>query len=272
MKLSEILKYCIENLKKSGIDNEVYEAGLLIKHFLSESYPLRYDDTDVSDEQSHLILSRCAERAAGMPMAYILGYRDFYKDRFLVGEGALIPRPDTEHLLYAAAELKKHGFNPSSILDIGSGSGALILSARHVFHGSALYALDTDTRWLRKNAEHLDVTHLEIIQADVFHWQPERSFDLIFSNPPYLNDDDTLPEYEPRRAFYGGKDGLDFYRVIVRNLQNWLNPGGVLILEIDYKWHDVRELFFKAGFDNIQVKKDYNALERVMIVQKMPKI
>jgi len=210
-------------------------------------------------------------------MAYILGYRDFYKDRFLIGPGTLIPRPDTEHLLYAAEELKNDNFNPQTILDIGAGSGALILSTRHLFPGASLFAIDIDTTWLQKNAAHLDVSNLEIISADIFLWQNPRKFDLIFSNPPYLNDEDMnrlekgLSENEPRRAFYGGSDGMKFYRLIAKRLSQWLKPGGVLILEIDYKWQEVRKLFVDASFVSVQVKKDYNALERVMLVQKIPK-
>lgn len=218
--------------------------------------------------QKFLINRDVRRRGRFVPVAYILGYKDFFQDRFRVSRRCLIPRADTEHLLYAVQDSGKDFRN---ILDIGTGSGALAVSLSRLYPDAAIDALDIHTADAKHNIRVLKTRNVRLIRADFMKIRSAaRVYDLVISNPPYLGDNDLklmgndARLYEPGRAFYGGKDGLDFYRKTAYFCKTGLSGNGLLVLETDHKWESVVRLLKENGFKTIDVIKDYNGLERVI--------
>ena len=140
-------------------------------------------------------------------------------------------------------------------------------------------AIDLDTGAAAKNIKRLGVINITLVKSDFMTFKDgikgRRDFlyDLIVSNPPYLSAEDMKKfghalRYEPARAFYGGFDGLDFYRAISSFAKIGLSKGGYIIVEIDYKWPLVLKIFREEGFFIKEIRKDYNGLERVMVVRR----
>ncbi len=223
-----------------------------------------------------LIKHSMIERGRSKPVAYILGYKYFYLDKFIVNSGTIIPRSDSEHLIYAAEELQSDFKN---IIDIGTGSGALAVSLSRINPSSRITAIDIDIGVAAQNIKRLGAKNITLIKSDFLKNRDgikgNRTFcyDLIVSNPPYLSMEDmkkfsgTLC-YEPFRAFYGGENGLAFYCAISEFAKAGLLKGGFIIIEIGYKWPEVMKIFEDHGFSIIGIRKDYGGLERVMVIRK----
>ncbi|MEM7721133.1 MAG: peptide chain release factor N(5)-glutamine methyltransferase [Pseudomonadota bacterium] len=209
-----------------------------------------------------------AERTARRPMSHILGYRDFYKHRFLVTPQVLDPRPETETLVSLALE---EPFQEP--LELGIGSGCILLSLLAERPGIFGIGVDLSEAALEvadRNAKALglsDRVHLD--QSDWFS-AVSGTYDLIVANPPYVSAEDyedLAPElyHEPKIALTPGGDGLDAYRVICRDAPRHLAPGGRLIVEIGFdQGPAVQQLFAEAGLASITCHTDINAKDRVV--------
>jgi release factor glutamine methyltransferase len=274
--VARIYERSVARLKKAGIPDPETDARALIAARLGvERASLSLNKrTNVGRWNEHLIARDIRRRARFEPVAYILGYKDFFQDRFSVSRGSLIPRADTEHLLYA---VQNTGRKFSRAIDIGTGSGAIAVSLSRLFPDSAIYAVDKATRHARKNIDKLGTSNIQLVKADFLKTSsllPGKTFDLIVSNPPYLSDLDLknlgkdARLYEPFRAFYGGPDGHLFYRKIADFARERLEEGGIIVLETDHKWETVKGIFQKAGFPRWEMIRDYNGLERVLVISK----
>jgi len=177
-------------------------------------------------------------RLQGQPVAYITGVRDFWTIALAVGPGVLIPRPDSETLIEAAVAHFRGTPGPRRVLDLGTGSGALLLAALAEWPKARGIGIDRSPQALaiaRANAERLGMAdRADMIKGD---WAgTDARFDLILCNPPYIAEDEPLPRevaaYEPACALFAGPDGLDAYRAIAPLLRNQLAPGGIACLEI----------------------------------------
>lgn len=206
-------------------------------------------------------------RINGEPLQYILGEWEFYGLPFFVGEGVLIPRPDTETLVDAVLPLiNKNG----NVIDLCSGSGAVAITLKKL-SGADVTALEKSpeaVKYLTKNAE-LNGTDIKIIQDDIFKFTPTQKYDLIVSNPPYIKSAD-MPflqkevQKEPSMALDGGEDGLLFYRRIIEFVP-FLNKGGTLAVEVGYDISaQVLQIFDDAKLDG-KIIKDLSGNDRVVI-------
>lgn len=270
-----VYERCRKILSFYNIENPETEAGILLSHFLSVPRHEIHSQKDLAVEPrvARKVFRAAWQRTTCKPMAYILGYKDFYKDRISVKPGALIPRADTEQILIAAGELKTPF---AKALEIGAGSGAVCVALARLLPQAEITGWDIVTRQARENVARLGIANATIERVNVFE-VPERLlapvFDLIVSNPPYLSREDMrkLPpdvkRFEPRRALYGGRDGLDFYRQICKLAGHLLTPNGILIFETDYKWESVRQIAETEGLEFIEVKKDFSGMERVIITK-----
>jgi release factor glutamine methyltransferase len=196
-----------------------------------------------------------ARRMKREPVAYILGYRDFWTVRIGVGPGVLIPRPDSETLIEAA--VSHFGTNgPARILDLGTGPGTLLFAALSEWPAATGTGVDASAialEYAKNNASALGLERrAELISGD---WTANIAgpFDLILCNPPYIADTETLmldvADHEPPGALFAGGDGLDDYRRIIPDLPRILAPQGAAILEIGATQHMlVKELAEAAGF------------------------
>lgn len=203
-------------------------------------------------------LESLRRRLTGEPIAYILGKREFYGSAFAVSSDVLIPRPETELLVDMALErIDQHKL--ISVLDLGTGSGAIAIEIAKERPNVGMVAVDVSQRALDMaliNSEHLlrDRQHIHFIVSDWFEQLHGTHFDLIVSNPPYIADGDQHLElgdvrFEPRQALVGGRDGLDHLRLIIAQAPRYLSDGGWLLFEHGYDQAAVsRELLIEAGY------------------------
>ena len=208
------------------------------------------------------------------PVAYIVGYRDFWTIRLKVGAGALIPRPDSETLIEASVRHFGAGA-PSHVLDLGTGPGTLLLAALAEWPratGLGIDASEAALVYARANADALGLADRSEFRLGDWSAGIEGRFDLILCNPPYIADDEQLmPDvagHEPAGALFAGADGLDDYRRIIPDLPRLLAPGGLAALEIGQTQHIlVGELAETAGF-KVAGRQDLGGRDRALLLTR----
>ena len=212
-------------------------------------------------------------RLGGEPMAYILGNREFYGLNLLVTPDTLIPRPDTETLVEAALARASNNLN-LSILDLGTGTGAIALAIAKNRPQASIAAVDASEGALevaKQNAQHLNIDNVEFLLSNWFENLSDQRFDVIVSNPPYIEENDThLTQgdlrFEPMSALASGADGLDDIRRIISDCLIHLKPQGWLMLEHGYNQAEqVADLMADAGLTNIETIKDLGNNDRVTL-------
>ena len=263
-------------LTQTGIETPEIDAAAIVSHFALGGKSYRTIDPAAKTGWTTAVRISLAVKACRKhkPVAYITGQKAFYRDTFFVSPKCLIPRPDTEHLIYTAERLGAAA--PfESILDIGTGSGVIAVSLARVFPRSSIDAIDVDIRSAARNLKTLGTEHIRLIHADMMGWNgSDRQYDLVVSNPPYLTRDEMrrldpdVSAYEPHLALYGGGDGMQYYRRIAELCTTILKPGGTVILETDTKWRQVIEIFEKRKYIHLETGKDYNGLERTLVFSK----
>lgn len=244
--VKRILEWTTSHLEKHGSDSPRLDAEILLAHARSceriELYT-RFDEPLSDDERSAMreLVSRRAKRE---PVAYLVGYREFYSLKFQVSPDVLIPRPDTETLVMEALE-RGHTIRQPRVLDLCTGSGciAVAFAANHL--GASLVASDISPAALaiaRENAEQHGVAdRIEFREGDMLNALDAagEKFDLILSNPPYVCDheaktlDPDITNYEPHQALFAGEDGLNLIRPLIKEAPNYLNETGILFIEMD---------------------------------------
>jgi len=265
-------------LEKHGIKDAGNDCAFLISHHLKlKPYEVFLNrNMEVNPKLKARIERSMRERGRCIPAEYILGYKYFYLDKFIINSKVLIPRADSEHIIYAAVEQNTDFKN---IIDIGTGCGSLAVSLSRIYPSSNITALDLNISVAAENIRRLGIKNINVVKSDFLKnmdgIKGDRTFhyDLIVSNPPYLSAKDMKKyrkalRYEPYRAFYGGADGLKFYSSISSFAKSCLIKGGSIIIEIDYKWPEIFNIFLRDGFSVKEIRKDYSGLERVMVVKK----
>lgn len=250
---------------------ERIDAQLLLLQALGRSqsdraWLLAHDTDELPEGQHAQFLQLCQRRAAGEPVAYIVGHKEFFGLDLLVDRRVLVPRPDTETLVEWALDLLPPTGEPRAV-DLGCGSGAVALAIKKARPAAKLEATDMSPIALavaRENARRLSL-EVEFRQAS---WLANAAgpYDLIVSNPPYVAAEDShLPAlaHEPLGALVAGPDGLTDIRAIVMQAPAHLRPGGWLLLE---HGHDqapaVRALLAAAGFQHVASRQDLAGIER----------
>ena len=212
------------------------------------------------------------------PMNYVLGYSYFYGYRFVVNDGVLIPRPETEELVGLILSKYDEYFNGKSIdlCDVGTGSGAIAIALKKEEEKLNVYASDISEDALkvaRLNAQNNDAK-VEFFQGSMLEPFIERDIkvDILVSNPPYIKTVETIEasvyDYEPHVALFGGEDGLKFYREILRNAHKVLKPKGFIFFEMGYDLKDSLSALAKEYYpeSRIEVYKDINGKDRMMMI------
>lgn len=264
--------------KTLGLDR--LDAQLLLLHALGKpsdarAWLLAHDTDLLSDEALQRYLALSLRRAGGEPLAYIVGYKEFFGLTLQVDARVLVPRPDTETLVQWSLDQLQAPAMPTAprILDLGTGSGAIALAIAHSLRAAGrqgqVVAVDASADALavaHGNAQRLKLDlDMTFIQSSWLQ-QVSGCFHLIASNPPYIaSADPHLPAlvHEPLQALTAGIDGLDDLRQIARQAPTHLHPGGWLLLEHGYDQADaVRQLLVAQGFVNVQSRRDLADIER----------
>jgi release factor glutamine methyltransferase len=222
---------------------------------------LAHDDATLSADQDTHLRDQLARRAAGEPLAYLLGEKEFHGLILQVDSNVLVPRPDTEVLVDWALELLA-GMPHQTVVDLGTGSGAIALAVKHAQPTATVAATDVSPAALaiaQVNARRLAL-EVEFIEGSWWQAVPRRRFHLVLSNPPYIAAGDehlAALVHEPALALTPGGDGLDALRCIVAGAAAHLEPGGWLLLEHGFDQADaVQALLRGHGLAGIQTRRD----------------
>lgn len=256
----------------------VLEARLLMQHALrlSAEMLVARSDVDLSLQENTRFEALLARRLAHEPIAQILGARDFWKDRFIVSRDVLTPRNDSETIIETVLALRPDQSQPYRILDLGTGSGCLILSLLREYPNAAGVAVDASEAALsvaKHNAKALTldqrVTFVHSNWCKSLGNSPK--FDIVVTNPPYIKAADfdglsrQVRDYEPKAALVSGEDGLDSTREILSELPPLLAPHALVVVETGLAQAAVIETFARGyGFGVLKLGKDLAGIDRVV--------
>jgi len=212
-------------------------------------------------------------RLAYEPVAYITGRRAFWTIELAVGPGVLIPRPDSETLIEAAVE--HFGTRPpASVLDLGTGSGALLLAALDQWPEATGIGVDRSEEALeiaRANAERLGLAERALLRCGDWADPIDESFDLLLCNPPYVEVTASLPrdvaEWEPHSALFAGSEGLDDYRRLAPQTRRLLKPGGVACFEVGAGQAKAVGALFEAQGLSVSTRNDLGGIPRCIVLR-----
>lgn len=279
MTLNELYRLGIFRLNESGVESASFETLCLMEHhFQADRTRLMLSGEEEADtEGQRRFLADLTRRQQGEPLQYLLGKWSFFRDEFLVGEGVLIPRPETELLVEEGADFLHR--NPAGVVyDLCSGSGCIAISLAKLFPSATVYAFEWSQQamsYLQRNVELHRTQNVRVLRHDVLQGSPSGLPlpAVILSNPPYiptaqLSELQREVRWEPSLALDGGEDGLTFYRVITRLWRPLLPPGGLLAVEAGLGQSDaLQKMFEEADLKQIQRKKDMQGIERVITGQ-----
>ncbi len=258
----------------SGIDSAL-ESSVLLSWTLQKdrAWLFAWPEKELTDQQQLVFESYLQRRMEGEPVSYITGRREFWGLQLKVSPDTLIPRPETELLVETA--LDRVNQKAARVLELGTGTGAI--SAAFAIEKPAwkILATDVHSNTLAVARENFDKHNLKIRTAlsNWFEGIPDEKFDLIISNPPYIETDDPHLQqgdlrFEPATALVSGKDGLDAIRLISRQAPAYLKDRGWLMLEHGYnQGQAVFNLLQKSGFTSIETLNDYSKINRITIGQ-----
>ena len=277
MTLSSVYRSGRRMLEEAGIQDADFDSLCLMEHFFETDRTklILHGDEAADREISQRFFNAVEIRKTGMPLQYIVGKWNFMGYDFIVGEGVLIPRDDTEIVVEAALEFLRR-FEKPKVIDLCSGSGAIAVSIAKMFPNSDVTALEYSELaldYLRRNKVLNCADNVSLYKGDVtacFSEFADESFDLVISNPPYIISDeiDTLQaelQFEPRMALDGGSDGLFFYRSIIAGWSSKVKCGGMIAFEVGEEQFDpVASDVMAHGFDNVTYKLDLQGFKRTV--------
>jgi len=258
------------------LDIEIFLTHILQKN---RTYLFTWPEQELTDEQAKQFNDFFSRRLTGEPVAHIIGQREFWSLPLMVNNSTLIPRPDTELLVEAAIGLfaEDEANKTRRLLDLGTGTGAIVLALAHEKNSWQCVGVDKElaaTELAEKNRANLNLHNVNILQSDWFSaLANETPFDIIVSNPPYVDpNDEHLSEgdvrFEPLSALIADKKGLADLEFIIAHATPYLTENGWLLVEHGYdQGAAVRELFTAHHFDQVNTFRDFGGNERVTLGQ-----
>ncbi|MBR7158366.1 MAG: peptide chain release factor N(5)-glutamine methyltransferase [Alphaproteobacteria bacterium] len=283
MKLGELLTSATAILTKAGIETPRLDARLLIAEAIGKnpSFILMHDDYSVSVNEEEKISSFIARRAQREPVSRIIGVRDFWKLSFCLNEDTLDPRPDSETLVEAVVHSFAAQTQPLNILDLGTGTGCLLLALLSELKTAKGLGIDISPKAIaaaKANADRNGLSAKAEFIAASWHTLPAnavKTYDIIISNPPYIPQEELsslAPEvrcFDPEAALNGGEDGLTAYREISLLLPSLLCEKGSFFCEIGKgQEDDVTAIMTSAGLHLNKMHKDFGGITRCLHFQK----
>ncbi len=283
------LKWAIAILKKSKIEIPEINADTLLAFVLSCDRAWLYTNPDkvIDDADIRKYKEAIYKRASHVPLQYITRRAEFMSLDFVVDEGVLIPRPETEILVETVlnkAQNKEFSEKSIIIMEIGTGSGNIAVSLAKNLCNAVIYTNDIsqDALTLAKTnvQRHEVVDKVHLLHGDFFeifcNYVEKEHVDFIVSNPPYVSEsewnnlDPEVKEHEPRQALVGGEDGLAYYKRIINGAADWLRPGGYLVLEIGEAQANaiIKLMRSEEHYGEIEIIKDLQGKERIISARR----
>lgn len=275
MQIREAIQQASKELAVSSASARL-DAELLLGKVLDKnrSYLFAWPEKELSAQQQTSFHTLLEQRIQGMPVAYLLGYREFWGMELEVSPATLIPRPDTELLVQLALERIADQAAPS-ILDLGTGTGAIALALAKERPDASVLALDKSDEALavaKRNQQRLGLANLKLLASDWFSVLPKNGcFDLIVANPPYISEADPHlsqgdVRFEPRSALISGLSGLDDLSYLIQTAPQYLAAKGWLLLEHGYdQGLAVTERLIGTGYTEVACYQDLAGNDRVSL-------
>ncbi|MWQ42853.1 peptide chain release factor N(5)-glutamine methyltransferase [Glaesserella parasuis] len=270
----------LENASQDPFLNAKADANILLQAVTkrSKSAIFAFAETELNESELRQLAEPLARRAKGEPMAYILGEKEFWSLPLAVSTATLIPRPDTERLVEVALEWAYKRLDTQEklhILDLGTGTGAIALAlASELGTKAEIIGIDKQpdaVQLAEKNRQKLGFENVRFLQSDWFEALKNQRFDLIVSNPPYIDkDDENLTQgdvrFEPLTALVAEQNGLSDLQKIIQNAPLYLTPNGALMLE--HGWQQaasVQDIFQQNQWNAVTTFQDYGGNDRVTV-------
>ena len=271
-------------LKKAGIENPSKESILILKHVIRKSFLhiITNKDENIGRKKRKTFFKKVYKRLSGKPITRIDGQSIFYSKKFFINSFTLDPRPETEILVETILEvLKVNQFNRIKILDLGTGSGCVLISVilnlikKLKISGEGIDISERALEIAKKNANRHNVSRFTKFYQSNWFLKINKKYEIIVSNPPYIPElkikelKSEVKNHDPFISLNGGIDGLQAYRKIANKAKFYLKKKGFIFLEIgENQKKQVKEIFEKEGFELFLVKKDLNQEERIMVLKK----
>lgn len=277
LSIEQALKTAKQELINAGqTDSPQLDAELLLLEVIKKqrSFIFTWPEKLLSDSDLDCFRKLLEKRLQGLPIAHILGYREFWGLKLKVTEDTLIPRPDTETLVEAVVNLSIS--KQARILDLGTGTGAIALALKSELPQAEISAVDFSEQALKVAKENSKKLKLDINlkHSNWFSAVDQQKFDCIVSNPPYIEDNDPHlkcgdVKFEPLSALTSGSDGLKDIRMIIKQAWNFLQANGWLAIEHGYNQAEaIQQIFLHNNYKNIKLYSDYGENPRVTVAQK----
>lgn len=244
MTISDWLRDATKQLKDIGIESNRLDAELILAHTLRKprTYLHAHLDEEIDERRYDIANARLDLRLDRTPLPYILGHKEFYGRKFIVNPSVLVPRPESETIIEWLLELTSEEIAPKKLIDVGTGSGILGITAKLERPNLDVTLTDIDAKALAVAERNASTLHapVHIRRDDLLATQGFKA-EYILANLPYVDEkwDDTSPElrHEPRSALYAGDEGLRLIMRLLPQIARWLSPGGVALLEADSSQH-----------------------------------
>lgn len=274
-KLLEVLELGTEFLIKHRIEDARLNMQLILCSVLNLQKIELYTQFDkpLNDQELSLVREYMTERAKGKPLQYVLNSAQFFDFQLELNNSVLIPRPETEELIFKVFSENMNTEDELNILDIGTGSGCIAIALAKNYPQAKVFAIDIDEKAIeiaRKNSERNSVENIQFHKLNILGAIPKTKFDIIVSNPPYIPQDeyleldDTVRKFEPKVALTDEGDGLEFYRRFASIFQKMLNPGGKFYLEFGFgQKNKIIDIFGVTKYQ-INVSMDTAGIDRII--------
>tara|TARA_Y100000034_G_scaffold124544_1_gene172864 strand:- start:170 stop:1021 length:852 start_codon:yes stop_codon:yes gene_type:complete len=273
--VAQAIAWATQTLRNTS-DSPKLDAEVLLLHVLEKpkSYLFAWPEAELTDVQLSAFEKLIAERETGHPVAHLVGVREFWSLELEVNNSTLIPRPDTETLVEKALSLDLPA--DTKMLDLGTGTGAIALSLASEQPNWQVTAVDYSEQAValaKRNQQKLALNNVTIMQSDWFSAVPNQQFDLIVSNPPYIDElDEHLSQgdvrFEPKSALVAPDNGMADIKLIIEQARQYLAPNGYLLIEHGYQQALLlKEFFAQMAYSNILTIKDMAGCDRVTMAQ-----
>jgi len=283
MRLREALDAAIARLEANHVGSPRLNAEVLLMFTLGvdRAYLYAHPEREITAEEISRYDEALEQRSRGVPSQYITGHQEFWGLDLIVSPAVLIPRPETEHIVETALELvRDQKLDRPKIVDVGTGSGAIVLALARELPHAEVHAVDISPEALdiaRANASRLQLSErIHFAESDLlcaYGAEAFSTFDFVVSNPPYVGECEAdkvqreVKKYEPKIAVFGGYEGVDIIRRLIPQAHELLKPGGWLLMEIGYTQESAVHALL-SGWAEVRSIPDLQGIPRVIAARK----